>query len=116
MHDKKQEPTDKERALIEATAKKIVESDFEFFALILLQTIKPVVYIGGELAYFLLAPFLPLLNEKGYEFIDTYEKRENIEMLIKRVEELSTEKEKPKSLGLWSRFRQSLSKASKSYK
>jgi hypothetical protein len=35
-----------------------------------------------------------LLDEKGYDFIDTFEKRENIERLIKRIESLLEEKKK----------------------
>ena len=86
--------SEKELELIEKIAKKIAESDFAFFAVFMLQAIKPLSWIAGELAYFYLAPFLPLLDEKGYDFIDTFEKRENIERLIKRIESLLEEKKK----------------------
>ena len=105
--------SDKERDLIEKVARKIVELDIEFFALYLLQTIKPVVWITGELGYFFLAPFLPLLEDKGYDFLDTFEDRENIERLLKRVEQLSKEKKrennKRKEPSLWDRLKKKLS-------
>lgn len=88
MTPNKVEITEEESELIDKVAEKIVNSDFDFFALILLQTIKPISWIGGELSYFFLAPFLPLLDNRGYEFIDTFEKRNNIEALIKRIERM----------------------------
>ena len=112
MSSKESDRSEKERDLIEKVAKKIVDSDFDFFALILLQTIKPLSWIGGELTYFFLAPFLPLLEDKGYDFIDTFEKRENIEKLIRRVECLHKEKskkEKTKEQSLWNRLMKNFS-------
>lgn len=86
--------SERERILVERVAKKIVEMELEGPAIWILQTIKPLSVIGGELAHFYLAPFLPLLDEKGYEFLDVFEKRENIERLIKIIEKMSREKSK----------------------
>ena len=86
--------SEKELEYIEKVAKKIVETDFEGVAIFALQTLRPLYFIGGELATFFFAPYLYLLDEKGFEAIDVFEKRENIERLIKRVEELIKEKEK----------------------
>lgn len=112
MSSKESDIPDKERELIEKVAKKIVDSDTEFFALMLLQTIKPVAWIAGELGFFYLAPFLPLLEDKGYDFLDTFEKRKNIERLIKRVEQLNKEKEREKKKikepNLWDRIKKKL--------
>lgn len=85
--------SDKETIYIDKLAEKIVNAEMEGFAITLLQLIKPISFIGGELAYFYLAPFLPLLSDYGYDFLDIFEKRENIEKLIKRVEQLYNEKE-----------------------
>ncbi|MBS7620368.1 hypothetical protein KEJ21_06980 [Candidatus Bathyarchaeota archaeon] len=87
---------DKEAILIDKLARKIVESGMEGPAITILQIIKPVSVIGGELAYFYLAPFLPLLDDYGYDFLDIFEKRENIEKLIKKVEKLYNEQAKNK--------------------
>lgn len=94
MSSKESNRAEKEAELIEMMAKKIAGSDFAFFALFILQTVKPISWIAGELAYFYLAPFLPLLEEKGYDFLDTFEKRENIESLIRKIEVLVEEKKK----------------------
>jgi hypothetical protein len=90
----KSEVSEKESELIEKMAKRIVDTDVEGFVIWFLETIKPVVWIGGELAYFYLAPFLPMLDNYGYDFLDTFEKRENVELLIKRVEKLNKDKER----------------------
>ena len=94
MDQDKSELYDKERALIEKVARTIVDREMEFFAIMLLETIKPIAWISGELGHFYLAAFLPLLDDKGYDFIDTFEQRNNIEVLIKRVKQLVKEKEK----------------------
>ena len=84
--------TDKEREIKEIVAKKIVESDLQPFAQLLLQTIKPLTFIGGELSRFFLSPYLLLLDEKGFEILDVFEKRENIDLLLAKVEELTNNK------------------------
>ena len=86
----------KEDVLIDKFAKKIVDSEMEGPAITILQMIKPISFIGGELATFYLAPFLPLLDDYGYDFLDTFEKRENIEKLIRRIESLYKLKENEK--------------------
>jgi hypothetical protein len=96
MSPSESDVTDKERDLIENVAKKIAESDTEFFAVFLLETFKPIAWISGELGHFFLAPFLPLMDDKGYDFIDTFEQRKNIDRLLKRVKQLVKEKEKTK--------------------
>ena len=83
--------SEKEIELINKVAKKIIDSEMETPAVWLLQTIKPLAFIGGELSYFYLAPFLPFLDDLGYTFLDTFEKRKNIELLIKTVERLHKE-------------------------
>jgi len=109
MPSKKSDVSDVEIELIEKVAEKIVDSELEAAAIMILQSIKPIIWIGGELAYFYLAPFLPLLDTKGYDFLDTFQKRENIERLIKRVERLhkeqAREKEKTKGPSIWSRLK-----------
>jgi hypothetical protein len=108
----KKETSEKEKELIEKAARKIVDSQWEFPTMFLLQTVKPLVWIGGELGYFFLAPLLPLLEDKGYDFLDTFEKRENVELLIKAVERLhmereeeKKEKERTQGQSLWDKLR-----------
>jgi len=96
MSTNKSYKSDRETELINKVARKIVDSEVEIPAIWLLQTIKPLTFIGGELSYFYLAPFLPFLDDLGYTFLDTFEKRKNIEILIKTVERLGKEKSKEK--------------------
>jgi len=98
MSTKELQISEKENQLIEVVAQKIVNSDFEGPVLTLLELVKPLVFIGGELAYFYLAVFLPLLENHGYDFLDTFEKRENVEKLITRIEELNEKKEGEKKI------------------
>jgi hypothetical protein len=84
--------SDKEEDMINKAAEKIVESGWEVGALFFLNALKPIYFIGGELGHFFLAPYLILLEGKGEEFIDTFEKRENIQKLITKVEEISEKK------------------------
>lgn len=97
--------SEKERTLIENAAHKIVERDFEFFAIFILETSKPVVWIAGELGHFFLAPFLPLLDDIGYDFIDTFEQRSNVDRLIRRVKQLVKEKEKEERPSPWDKIK-----------
>jgi len=101
MSTNKFNTSEKEIELINNVAKKIVDSEMESPAVWLLQTIKPLAFVGGELSYFYLAPYLPFLEDLGYTFLDTFEKRKNIELLIKTVERLQKEqsREKKKTQG-----------------
>ena len=83
-----------EEEYIEKAASVIVEQDLGTAASFFLEALQPVFFISGELAVFFLAPVLGILENVGYDFIDTFQKRENIDRLVKRVNELSKEKEK----------------------
>jgi hypothetical protein len=117
MTTKESDVSDKERELIEKVAKKVADMDLEVPTIIFLQTMKPLSTIAGELGYFFLAPFLPFLEDKGYDFLDTFEQRKNIEGLIRRLESLekekSREKEETREPSLWSRIRGKLSPSRK---
>lgn len=82
-----------EAAYIEKAAEKIVESDLEAFAVFFLTSFKPLANIAGELSIFFGAPFLLLLENKGFEFIETFQKTNNLERLVSRIEKLSEQKE-----------------------
>lgn len=82
-----------EAAYIEKAAEKIVETDLEAFAVFFLTSFKPLANIAGELSIFFGAPFLLLLENKGFEFIETFQKTNNIERLVSKIEKLSKQKE-----------------------
>jgi len=87
-----------EEEYIEKAATLIIEKELEMPASFFLEALRPVFFISGELAIFFLAPVLGILENMGYDFIDTFQKRENIDLLVKRINELSKEKEKLKKI------------------
>lgn len=92
-----EKPTEsEENETIEKAAKKIANSEWSNLVIMLLRTFRPLFYIGGELATFFLSPLLIMFEDKGFKLINTFEKRENIEKLIARIEELENETESGK--------------------
>lgn len=90
-------PTEsEENEAIEKTAQKIANSEWSNLIIMLLRTFRPLFYIGGELATFFLSPLLIMFEDKGFKLINTFEKRENIEKLIVRIEKLENETESGK--------------------
>jgi hypothetical protein len=69
----------------------------ETVAILTLESVKPLVYIGGEMSRVFLAPFLPVLgqdlNQMGEKYITVFEDRDNIEKLIHLLEEKVKEEE-----------------------
>ena len=86
--------------VIEQAAQKIHLYKMETVAILTLESIKPLVYIGGELSRFAISPFLPALgpayNELGEKLLYVFEDRSNIEKLIVRLEELVREEQDQK--------------------
>ena len=89
-------PKDEEE-FIEKVAQKIHEYEMETAAILLLESSKPLVWVGGEMGRFFISPFVPVISDKwgitSEKFFLIFEKRENIEKLLKRLEELTQEHE-----------------------
>jgi hypothetical protein len=88
--------SEKEMLMIDKFAQWIVDSELEAPSLTILHMIRPLARIGGDLAYFYLGAFIPLLDNYGYDFLDTFEKKENVELLMKKVDRLSRARDKEK--------------------
>src|SRR4030043_69847 len=75
------------------TAEKIHSYGMEMVAILTLESVKPMVYVGGELSRVVLAPFLPALGPQydalGDKLITIFEDRKNIEKLIKILEKMT---------------------------
>jgi hypothetical protein len=86
-----------ENEYIEKVAQKIHEQEMETAAILLLESSKPLVWVGGEMGRFFITPFVPIISDKwgvtSEKFFLVFEKRENIERLLKRLEELAVEDE-----------------------
>ena len=80
--------------MIRKTAEKIRLYGMETFAILTLESVKPLVYIGGEMSRLMISPFLPALghnaNELGENLINVFEERKNIEKLITILEEMAS--------------------------
>lgn len=84
-----------EAEYIEKVAQKIHEQEMETAAILLLESSKPLVWVGGEMGRFFITPFVPIISDKwgvtSEKFFLVFEKRDNIEKLLKRLEELAEE-------------------------
>jgi len=80
--------------IIEKAAEKIRKYGMETFAILTLESVKPLVYIGGEMSRLMISPFLPALgpnaNELGENLINVFEERKNVEKLITILEEMES--------------------------
>ena len=83
---------EEEEEIINKTAELIHKSGMEVIAILALETYKPLTYFGGQMGRFLTTPFLGALGENAYrrgdKLFTTFEKRENVEKLIKKIEEM----------------------------
>ena len=81
---------EEETQIIEKIAEKIRQYKMEGPAIILLETSKPISFIGSQLGRVYLAPLLPLLKEDlgipAEKVLSVLEKRENIESLLQLIE------------------------------
>lgn len=90
-----------EDELINKIAEKIHDFGMEVVAILLLETIKPLSYLGGQMGHVLIFPYLPFfgdnINQKGKKIFTTFEKQTNVEKLIGLLENM-VEKKPEKSL------------------
>ena len=79
--------------IIRKAAEKIHQYGMETVAILTLESVKPLVYIGGEMSRLMISPFLPALgpaaNELGENLINVFEERDNVEKLITILEEMA---------------------------
>lgn len=79
--------------IIRKAAEKIQQYGMETAAILTLESVKPLVYIGGEMSRLMISPFLPAFgpaaNELGENLINVFEERKNVEKLITILEEMA---------------------------
>ena len=80
--------------IIRKIAERIQQYGMETVAILTLESVKPIVYIGGEMSRLMISPFLPALgpnaNELGENLINVFEERKNVEKLITILEEMES--------------------------
>ena len=89
-----------EDEMIEKIAQKIHESGMNMAAILMIESFKPMSYIGAQIGRFFISPFLPVFGENigisGEKLLQIFEKQENLEKLVKAVEALEREEEERK--------------------
>jgi hypothetical protein len=82
-------PTEEEAAILTRLAAKVVEWKMTVPAILFLESVKPLNYIGSQVLVFF-EPFVQtLFNFKDYDtFRVMMERRENVERLLQKIEEL----------------------------
>ena len=89
-----------EDEMIRKIARKIHEHRLDMPAILMIESVKPLSFIGAQMGRFFVSPFLSALGEdvgiSGEKFLQIFEKRENVEKLIKAVEESTREEEERK--------------------
>ena len=80
---------DTEKNTLSEFAEKIVNKKASVLAIFLLESTKYISFIAGQTLIFL-GPILTLFvnDKKYYDFINLLEKRENVEFLISKIEDL----------------------------
>ena len=88
---------EEETQIIEKIAEKIRQYKMEGPAILLLETSKPISYVGTQLGKLYLAPLLPLLKEDlgipAEKILTVFERRENIERLLQIIEQKPDEED-----------------------
>jgi len=89
-----------EDKMIKKIAATIHKYGLDVAAILMIESFKPLSFIGAQMGRFFVSPFLPALGEdvgiSGEKFLQIFEKHENVEKLIKAVEELTREEEEQK--------------------
>ena len=94
-------PEDEEEWIRKA-AERIHKYRMEMPAILLLESVKPLVYIGGQMGRFFISPYLTIFSYdillRSEKFFTIFEKRENVEKLIQQLEKKAKgeDSEKPK--------------------
>lgn len=88
-----------EEELIRKIAEKVHDYGMEVPGILFLESVKPLTYIGSQMGRVFVSPFLPILGDEigmtGEKLMRVFEKRENVEKILSRLEELA-DKEKRK--------------------
>ena len=88
-------PEEDER-MIDRISEEVVNRNLDAPAIMFLESVKPISFIGSQLGMAFVAPFLLVFWELGVDYIKFFEKRENVEKLLKKIEEKSHAREEEK--------------------
>ncbi len=87
-------PTEEDvQRILDRIATEVVERDLVAPAVMFLESVRPLAFIGGQLTIAFFSPFLGLLGNSGVEYADMLSDRKHVETLIRRIEEIANETE-----------------------
>lgn len=93
---------EEEEKMIRNIAKKIHEYKIDFAAVLMIESVKPMSYVGSQMGRFFISPFLPSLGENigigGEKLFQVLEKRDNVDKLINAIKKLTKEEEEQKKV------------------
>ena len=90
--DQQSEPVNVDE-LVEKIAKKVVEIGMEAPAVLALESVRPLSFIGSQLGRAMIAPWFGIFGwdamNKADNFMEVFEDKENVKKLVRRIEELA---------------------------
>ena len=93
---------EEEEKVIRSVAKKIHQHGMEVAAIFMMESVKPLTFIGTQIGRFFLSPFLPTFGDNisiaGEKLFYVFEKHKNMEKLLTVLEELAKEEPEPKKV------------------
>ncbi|MCD4690107.1 hypothetical protein K8S17_01455 [bacterium] len=89
------ETRDEKRKTLDGFAVKIVERKLTAPAILFIESMRPLSFIGNQAMVFFQPIVQTIFNSKSYDNVmDLLEDRDNIEYLLKKIEELEAEEQK----------------------
>ena len=88
---------EEEDEIINMIAQKIQEHGLDIFAILIIEGLKPLSFIGANMGSLFVAPFLYISDEKAGHGVDKlfqiFENRDNVDKLLDAIEKMSKEDE-----------------------
>jgi len=78
---------EEEAQMMDRIAAEVIKRRLETVAIMFLESIKPMSYVGSQLAMVFVGPFLAVFGDLGVNYIKFFDKRENVEKLLLKIEE-----------------------------
>jgi hypothetical protein len=89
-----------EDEIIRKIAERVHKYGMDVAAILMIESIKPLTYIGSQMGRFFVSPFLPAFGDEigmsGEKFLQVFERRENVEKLLNLLEEMTKEEDRQK--------------------
>lgn len=78
---------EEQEQMIDKIAAEVLKRRLETVAIMFLESIKPITYVGSQLAIVFVGPFLTVFGDFGINYIKFFENRQNVEKLLQKIEE-----------------------------